>query len=185
MIRRIRKARQRVAELYANSSAAQPGEVWTTSYAGPDFAGHYFEAYTAGEVRILGDECPVLEFRGRKALGEADLDMPGGWLTRAYLFWSALSGDRRKLDRGDTAPEMLNGTTYRADYLASLPNGAWVTVEYRNPHPVYAGLRNVVTGTTYDHDERGRETGRDVGGDWVPFEQVAGVVVHSHVEVAS
>jgi hypothetical protein len=189
VIRRIRKARQSVAEFYAKTAAAQPGEVWTTGYAGDDFRDNYFEAYTAGRVRILGEECPVLEYRGRKTLGEADLDpetqFPWSWLGRLLLTIDALKGCKRTLEPGDTAPEMLNGTTYRGDYLAALPNGAWVTVEYRDPHPVYSDLRNVVTGTTYDHDVRGDETGRDVGGDWVPFDQVTGVVVHSHVEVAS
>lgn len=180
---RISKARQRVAEFYATTAAAQPGEIWTVSYAGADFQGNYFEAYTAGEVRILGEECPVVEYRGRRCLGETDLDMNWGLFGRLLVLGEAITGSRRRLERGDTAPEVLNGTTYRGDYLAALPNGAWVTVEYSNPHPVYAGQRNVVAGTTYDHDERDGETGRDVGGDWVPFEQVTAVICHGHVEV--
>jgi hypothetical protein len=186
---RISKARQRVAEFYAKTAAAQPGEVWTTGYAGDDFCGNYFEAYTAGEVRILGEECPVEEYRGRKTLGEADLDpetcWPWSWVGRLFLISEAVRGRRRTLERGDTAPEMLNGTTYRGDYLAALPNGAWVTVEYRNPHPVYAGQRNVVIGTTYDHDERGGDVGRDIGGDWVAFDKVTAVICHSHTEAAA
>lgn len=169
MIERIRKARQRVAELYAKSDAAQPGEIWTTRYAGPDFKGNHFESYIAGEVRILGEECPVVEYRGAKTLGEDE----------------ALQGRERSLEPGDTAPDLTasadvfstaHGTA--GDYLGILPNGKWVSVEYRNPHPSCARQRMVVVGTTYDHDIRDDQHGRDVGGDWVPFEQVTAVYVH-------
>jgi hypothetical protein len=188
-MKRIRKARQRVAEFYAKSAAAQPGEVWTTIYAGPDFQGNYFESYTAGTVRVLGDECPVVEYRGRKTLGESDLDpeawWPWSWIGRLFLIREAMGGRNRTLEPGDTAPDMT-GSTGTGDLLAALPVGAWVTVEYRGEHPVYAGLRNVVVGFTYDHDGYVRGVpGRDVGGDWVPFAQVTAVICHSHAEVAS
>lgn len=189
MIERIRKARQRVAELYAKSDAAQPGEIWTTRYAGPDFKGNHFESYIAGEVRILGEECPVVEYRGAKTLGEDSLDMelvrPWRWIQRLFLIGEALQGRERSLEPGDTAPDLTasadvfstaHGTA--GDYLGILPNGKWVSVEYRNPHPSCARQRMVVVGTTYDHDIRDDQHGRDVGGDWVPFEQVTAVYVH-------
>lgn len=190
MIQRIRKARERVADLYAKSYAAQPGEVWTVRYAGPDFKGNPFESFIAGEVRILGEECPVEQYRGAKTLGEEALDMeylpPWRWLQRAFLSAEALHGRQRLLAPGDWAPDMgEQDPDNLGELLAALDNGTLVTVEYRDPHPVYAGLRNVVVGTAYSHDVRGDEYGRDVGDDWVPFHQVTGVLLHDPAEVPS
>lgn len=187
---RIRKALHRAADFNAKAAEAQPGEVWTAHYTGTDpVHGEPFESYTAGTVRILGEECPVVEYRGRKTLGECTLTPP---LPRLLQFLDALRCTRA-FDRGDTAPDMAaaNGATdqylardHAGDFLAALPNRAWVTVEWREPHPVYADQRNVTVGYAYDHDERGGEVGRDVGGDWIDFDKVTVVICHSHAEVA-
>lgn len=179
-IRLIPRAFRRADAFNVNAAEARPGEVWTARYTGSDpVHGEHFESYTAGTVRILGDECPVVEYRGQKTLGEWTLDAPrGAWWLASYL--DAFTNDRR-LDRGDTAPDMT-GSAGTGDLLASLPDRAWVTVEWRERHPVYAGLRNVTVGYTYAHDERDGEVGRDVGGDWIAFTNVTAVICHSHAE---
>lgn len=192
-VNRIREALRRATDFNAKAAAAQPGELWTARYVGADpVHGEHFESYTAGTVRVLGDECPVVEYRGQKMLGEWRLDSQGR-LWRTFCRLDALLNSRR-LDRGDTAPDMAaaNGATdeylardHAGDFLAELPNRAWVTVEWREPHPVYAGQRNVTVGYAYDRDERGGETGRDVGGDWIAFDKVTAVISHSHAEVGS
>ena len=58
-----------------NAEAARPGQVWTYRYSTAHaVTGGPFTSYTAGPVRILGEECPVPAYRGMRCLGEADLD---------------------------------------------------------------------------------------------------------------
>lgn len=178
MFTAIKERRAAAQDWAEKAAAAVPGEVWTSTYKTHRAVyGGRFASYIAGPVRILGDECPVPAFRGEKTLGECTLALGTCTLAPAKVpFWAWLfrRSDADTLAEGDTAPQVAPGTA--ADLLA-VPPGRMVTVEHRDNHPVYAGLRFVDIGragavTAFDDDEG---AGRYVGDTWVRLTNVTGV----------
>jgi hypothetical protein len=170
MIKMIRKRRQTAADWNAKAAAAQPGQVWTASYITDStvYGGHG-ETHTTGPVRILHAECPVEGFRGRKVLGEHDLDQ-----TLSGRLLTLLAATGHKLSEGDTAPQVAPGS---GPDLLAIPRGQQVTVEHRSEHPVYAGLRFVEIGRAGRVKDFGDDEGpgRYIGDTWVRLSEVTGV----------
>lgn len=174
-----RTRREAVRAWTTNAAAAMAGQVWTFRYTtARAVSGGPFTSYTAGPVRILGEECPVPGFRGQRCLGEADLDrLTPGWLCAR----------RYSLHRGDQAPVIpfpgRSGVTLLGpDAIAGLlqvRRGRPVLVEHRADHPVYLGLRFVESGRAgqvEDFDD-GQGPGRYVGDTWVRLADVTAIVL--------
>lgn len=174
----IRARRAAAADWNAKAAEAQPGEVWTSSYhTRRAVQGGRFASYTAGPVRIIGDECPVKEFRGQKRLGESGLDTPMGSRLLALIHPTT----NYRLDRGDVAPILDPLRCWlpeeRAAFFSGGRDGVMVTVEHRYDHPVCAGLRSVEIGCAGDIEDfnDGAGLGRYVGDTWVRLADVTGV----------
>lgn len=162
-----------------NAAAARPGEVWTYRYTtAGTLTAVPFTTYTAGPVRIPGEEIPFPALRD-KCLGEVGLDGPAAWLQHAR---------RHSLHRGDQAPVIpfpgrtgLTLTDPGAAMTALLEAPRWqhVLVEHHRAHPAYAGLRFVEAGhagAVKDFGD-GQGPGRYVGPTWVRLVDVTAIVV--------
>lgn len=171
-LKAISARRAAAADWNAKAAAAQPGEVWTSGYVTENCTnGGHFESYEAGTVRILGEECPVEEYRGLKVLGEVHLS---GNVHRLTWWQRQHPATCYRLELGDIAPLIPMGTGAR---LAALPGDAWVHVEHRSDHPVCAGMRSVdvgYLGEIEDFDD-GMGPGRYVGDSWIRLAEVTGL----------
>lgn len=163
----IRRRRDAAAGWNTKAATAQPGQTWTVRYSTPRAVdGGAFQSYTSGPVRIIGDDCPVPQYRGHKNLGEMNLDTPmkPGW-------FGPHPATRYLLTPGDDAPSVHAGS---GDDLLAVPAGRTAMVEHVDAS---LNLRNVEIGQVGDVADfnDGADLGRYVGDSWVRLSEVTGV----------